>query len=118
MYSTTVTYRLEIARFDSRGIRHALSPTEVAREVSFDSAAPFVAGAETFRTVVQIDALRDHLRDVARAACRTWPDSRIEITLFERPGSAHDEPPPGLQASPAAPEQATRQTETYVACAE
>ena len=87
--------------------------------MSFDAAAPFVAGAETFRTVVQIDALRDHLRDVARAACRRWPDSRIEITLFERSAAAHDDEasPAGRAFSPA-PQQATTQTEAHVSCLE
>jgi hypothetical protein len=84
MYSSTVTYRLEIAWLDARGTRHALALTDVAREVSFDSAAPFLAGADVYRTVPQIDALRDHLRDVARAACGTGHGPTIEIALYER----------------------------------
>src|ERR1700690_930650 len=83
MYSSTVTYRVDVAWLDDRGQRHGLAPTVVARNVSFDSAAPFLAGAEVFRTVPQIDALRRHLRDVARAACPLRPASAIEITLDE-----------------------------------
>jgi hypothetical protein len=83
MYSSTVTYRVEMAWLDDRGLRHGLAPTVVARNVSFDSAAPFLAGAEVFRTVPQIDALRGHLREVARAACPLRPARVIEITLHE-----------------------------------
>ena len=73
------------------GLRHALDPSEVAENVS-SPAAPFVAGAGEYRTVAQIDALRDHLRDVARAACRDRHATTIEITLHERPW------PPGYEA--------------------
>jgi hypothetical protein len=87
MYASTVDYRLDIAQLDNLGARHAVGLTEVARNVSFDWAAPFLAGAETYRTVPQIDALRDHLRDVARAACRNRSGSIIEIALHERPST-------------------------------
>lgn len=108
MYSSTVTYRLEIDWLDPRGARHALALTDVAREVSFDSAAPFLAGADVYRTVPQIDALRDHLRDVARAACRTRHGPTIEIALYERAL------PLGSEALDAA--SATRQTTERVTC--
>jgi hypothetical protein len=96
MYSTTVTYRVDIASLDDQGTRHALAPTAIAGEVSFDSAAPFLAGADDWRTVAQVDALRAHLGDVARAACRVGRGSEVEITLHERasPASALDEEAP------------------------
>jgi hypothetical protein len=93
MYSSTVAYRLELSWTDREGLHHPLQPTEVAQEVSFDSAAPFIAGAETFRTVPQIDALRAHLPDVARAACRPRPASSVEVVLHERESPA----PPGTR---------------------
>jgi hypothetical protein len=91
MYASMVTYRLDIDALDDGGLRHALDPGEVAENVS-SPAAPFVAGAGEYRTVAQIDALRDHLRDVARAACRDRHATTIEITLHERPW------PPGSEA--------------------
>jgi hypothetical protein len=109
MYSATVTYRLEIAWLDDRGIRHALAPTDVAEDVSFDAAAPFLAGAEVYRTVPQIDALRAHLRDVAKAACRRRSASSIEMTLLERSS------PVGSKAVDVEP--ATVQTKERVTCA-
>jgi hypothetical protein len=109
MYSSTVDYRLEMAWLDDRGLRHVLSPTAVAENVSFDSAAPFLAGAEVFRTVPQIDALRAHLRDVARAGCAERPAQAIEITLHERPsGGPGQDPAAGL---------AHKRTTERVACA-
>lgn len=87
MYSSTATYRVEMAWLDDRGLRHGLAPTVVARNLSFDSAAPFLAGAEVFRTVPQVDALHRHLRDVARAACPLRPARVVEITLHERVGA-------------------------------
>jgi hypothetical protein len=84
MYSSSVTYRVDLDWIDQEGRHHSLLPTEVAGEVSFDSAAPFLAGAEMFRTVPQIDALRSHLGDVGRAACRTRPASSVEVVLYER----------------------------------
>jgi len=89
MYSSTVAYRLELSWTDREGRRSPLAPTDVAGEVSFDSAAPFLAGAERFRVVPQIDALRAHLGDVARAACRTRPASSVEVVLRETAGP-HD----------------------------
>jgi hypothetical protein len=83
MYASTVTYRLEIAELDEGGVRRTLDPAQVAQDVS-SSAALFLAGADAYRTVAQIDPLRDHLRDVARAACRNRRGSTIEITLRER----------------------------------
>ena len=82
MYSSTVTYRLEIAWLDEGGSRHPIDPSEVAGEVS-SPAAPFLAGAGDLRTVAQIDALRAHLGDVARAACKSRHGPAIEITLHE-----------------------------------
>ncbi len=87
MYASTVTYRLEIARWDSGGVRRALDPAEVAADVS-SAAAPFLMGAGEYRTVAQIDALRAHLRDVAAAACRSRHGTTIEVTLQERFDSA------------------------------
>jgi len=83
MYSSTVTYRLEIAWLDDDGSRHPVDPNEVAGEVS-SPAAPFLAGAGDLRTVAQIDALRAHLADVARAACKGRHGRVIEIALHER----------------------------------
>jgi len=83
MYASTVTYRLEMASVESSGVRRSIDPSEVAGEVS-SPAAPFLGGAGDFRTVAQIDALRAHLADVARAACRVRPASMIEIVLHER----------------------------------
>jgi hypothetical protein len=83
MYAATVTYRLEIARWEAGGVRRSLDPTEVAADVS-SVAAPFLVGAASYRTVAQIDALRAHLRDVASAACRNRYGSIIEVTLQER----------------------------------
>jgi hypothetical protein len=109
MYSATVTYRLDVAWLDDGGLRHALAPTDVAEDVSFDAAAPFLAGAEVYRTVPQIDALRAHLRDIARAACRRRSASTIEILLLERSS------PTGSEAVDVEP--ATVQTRERVACA-
>jgi len=83
MYASTITYRLEIARLDEGGSRHPIDPSEVAGGVS-SPAAPFLAGAGDLRTVAQIDALRAHLGDVARAACGGRAGGAIEITLYER----------------------------------
>jgi hypothetical protein len=83
MYASTVTYRLEMSWADRQGRRHPLEPPAVAGNVSFDSTAPFLTGSERFRTVPQIDALRRHLRDVARAACRGLPATSVEIGLDE-----------------------------------
>ncbi len=83
MYSSTVTYRLEIAWLDEGGSRHAIDPTDLADDVS-SAAAPFLTGASDFRTVAQIDALRPHLLDLARSACASRPRATIEITLHER----------------------------------
>jgi uncharacterized protein YgbK (DUF1537 family) len=88
MYSSTVTYRLEMAWVDGDGRSHSLDPTRVAENVPFDSVAPFLAGSEVFRTVPQIDALRAHLRDVARAACGERLAARAEIALDEISDSA------------------------------
>jgi hypothetical protein len=100
MYSSTATYRLEIASVDVRGERHAVRLTDVAHQVSFDSAAPFLAGADVYRTVPQIDALRDHLRDVARAACRMRRARIIEITLHERARPPDSETEIASEATP------------------
>jgi hypothetical protein len=83
MYSSTVSYRLEIARWDDRGLRSTLDPTEVAEDVS-SSAAPFLVGAEVYRTVAQIDALRAHLRDVALCVFRTAAAVLFMLGLWTR----------------------------------
>ena len=83
MYSSTVTYRLEIAWLDGGGSQHPIDPSTLAGDVS-SPAAPFLTGAADFRTVAQIDALRAHLGDVARAACGNRAGRVIEITLHER----------------------------------
>ena len=104
MYASMVTYRLDIDALDDGGLRRALDPSAVAVNVS-SPAAPFVAGAGEYRTVAQIDALRDHLRDVARAACRDRHARTIEITLYERPW------PPASEA-----ESGTTHTSERVTC--
>jgi hypothetical protein len=107
MYASTVTYRLAIAQIDEGGARRTLDPARVAEDVS-SSAAPFLAGADGYRTVAQIDALRDHLRDVARAACRSRRGSTIEITLHERSAPRASESPDD--------DAAAAQTTERVAC--
>lgn len=82
MYASTITYRLEIAAVGRSGDRRAIDPSDVAAEVS-SPAAPFLTGADDFRTVAQIDALRAHLADVARASCRIRATFAIEIVLHE-----------------------------------
>jgi hypothetical protein len=109
MYSSTISYRLEMAWLDDGGRRHALPPTAVAENVSFDSAAPFLAGAEVFRTVPQIDALRAHLRDIARAGCAERRAMAVEIVLHERPSEG--------QASDLGAAAADSPTTERVACA-
>ena len=83
MYASTVTYRLEVVTEGIGGDRRTIDPGDVAAAVS-SPAAPFLVGARDYRTVAQIDALRAHLADVARAACRIQATRAIEIVLHER----------------------------------
>jgi hypothetical protein len=85
MYARTVVYRLDVTAIDATGARSPVDLARVATQVS-SPAAPFIGGAGGFRPVATIDALRDHLADVARAACQTTPADAIEVTLYERPG--------------------------------
>jgi hypothetical protein len=85
MYARTLAYRLDVTAVDAAGARSPVDLGAVATQVS-SPAAPFVGGAAGFRTVATIDALRDHLTDVARAACKAAPAEAIEITLYERRG--------------------------------
>jgi hypothetical protein len=91
MYAATITYRVEITQVDPVGRRTSLDPTDVAADVS-SFAAPYLVGMSVFRTVSQVDALRAHLGDVARAACRTRDGSTIEVALVERPAPRSSEP--------------------------
>ena len=91
MYAATITYRVEITQVDPAGRRTPLDPTDVAAEVS-SFAAPYLVGMSAFRTVSQVDALRAHLGDVARAACRARDGSTLEVVLFERPAPRSSEP--------------------------
>jgi hypothetical protein len=91
MYATTITYRVEITQVDGAGRCSTIDPTDVAGEVS-SFAAPYLVGMSAFRTVSQVDALRAHLGDVARAACRSRRGSTIEVALFERPAPPSSEP--------------------------
>jgi hypothetical protein len=84
MYAASVDYRLEVAWLDGHGLRRPFDPADIAKDVS-SSAALFLVGSDAYRTVAQIDALRVHLRDIGRAACRSGGGSVIEITLYERP---------------------------------
>src|SRR5580704_5937312 len=83
MYASTVTYRLDVAMTMQDGSKRAVSPGDLAGRVSH-AAAPFLTGAESFRTVAQIDALRGHLADVARAGCEEGALS-VEVVLHEAP---------------------------------
>jgi hypothetical protein len=85
MYASTVTYRVSLAWVDRTGTSHALPPSEAAAYVS-STAAPWLTGADSYRTVAQVDALRDHLADVARAVCPHEPAATVDIVLFEREG--------------------------------
>jgi hypothetical protein len=91
MYAATITYRVEITQTDAAGQRSPIDPTDVAAEVS-SFAVPYLLGMSVFRTVSQVDALRAHLGDVARAACRGRRASTIEATLVERPAPRSSEP--------------------------
>jgi hypothetical protein len=91
MYARTLSYRLDGTAIDANGARSPVDLARVAAEVS-SPAAPFVGGAGDFRTVATIDALRDHLADVARAACRATPAEAIELTLYVRPDGSEGAP--------------------------
>ncbi len=96
MYSATVVYRLEVVAFDAQGRETRVLPGDL---VAFTSAfaAPFLHGAEVAREVPQIDALRAHLADVARAGCRRALATRVQVALFEgAPEAARN---PSLTAS-------------------
>lgn len=84
MYASTVTYRLEVTATDAAGRRRRVDPADLAGEVS-SPAAPYLRGASGFRTVAQIDPLRAHLRDVARAGCRAFTGDVVEVVLRESP---------------------------------
>jgi hypothetical protein len=90
MYSSTVAYRLEIVAYDAAGRATPVPPADLVPRVSAH-AAPFLQGAAQLREVPQIDALRAHLADLGRVACRHAAAARVDVVLHEKPpGEAAD----------------------------
>jgi hypothetical protein len=84
MYSSTVAYRLEIVAYDAGDRATPVSPADLVPQVSAH-AAPFLQGAYQLREVPQIDALRAHLADLGRIACRHAAAVRVDVVLHEKP---------------------------------
>lgn len=108
MYARTLSYRLEVTALGAGGERHPVELSRVAGAVS-SPAAVFIANADAFHTAATIDALRDHLVDVARAACRSVPAEAIAITLYENDDDGNESMlPPRRETVPCRPAPALR----------
>lgn len=80
MYASTVEFRLEIAGHTRTGASRVVAPTSLAASLP-PSARPFVAGADHFRRAANVAALRRHLDDLGRVACRQ-DDSLADVVIM------------------------------------
>lgn len=83
MFASATWYRMEIVAVYADGSRVVIAPSDMAAQVKARDVGYF-AGADHFRRVPTVTALRAHLHDIARLACSPTHPRRVEVTLFER----------------------------------
>jgi hypothetical protein len=81
MFSKSQTYRLAVTVSDTRGVIHAINPSELTRVTGGDVQI-YLAGAEHFRHAPVGGAFRRELPVLARLACQLVPQSaRADVRL-------------------------------------
>lgn len=88
MYASMVNFRLAVVGRALDGRLQSITPASLASALP-RSARPFVMGAEHVRHASDVSALRHHLDDLARIACRVHPAlAETTVTLVEEQGAS------------------------------